>query len=235
MLRKPYFVIIIIVALCTLSATGAFAQGGSCSSSDYVPCLKESIEQKQQLIEVYKKLAEEYGKFYYETNDKGEKIPLDVLPRGILGGILDDKFLDYLKIHSLYSAKEKVLTDAIASPPSCHYDTTLNLQLSTHILNCKTDIAAANVLEMSVPCRALYELAFFHEGMHINACLARSARTPDEGALLLTPAGKAKEEIKAYEMEIEGLSLILDRVEHPKGKEKSLGHKDKKHPIASPK
>jgi hypothetical protein len=182
----------------------------SCSACEYVPCLKESIKQKEELKKVYGRLANEFGKFYFQTNAKGTREPVDTLNGGVTS--MED-FQYLLKVHASYTAKENEYTAAVETPPSCHFDSSLNLQLSTHAFNCQLDVAAATALETAVPCHELYDLAMEHEQVHINACLARKDKGTPKGSLLITPAGKAKEEMAAYDVEIAKLTTLLQAAE----------------------
>ncbi|MBZ5525928.1 MAG: hypothetical protein LAP21_27200 [Acidobacteriia bacterium] len=182
----------------------------SCLACEYVPCIRESIEQKKKLKEVYGRLVAEFGKFYFQTNAKGEREPVDTINGGATS--LED-FQYLLKVHASYTEKENEWTSTIEAPPSCHYDSSLNLQLSTHAFNCQLDVAAANVLESAVPCHELYDLAIAHEQVHINACLGRKDKGKPRGDLLITPAGKAREEMAAYDMEIAKLTDLLHAAE----------------------
>jgi len=182
----------------------------SCSACDYVPCIRESIEQKKKLKEVYGRLANEFGKFYFQTNAKGEREPVDTINGGTAGL---EGFEYLLKVHASYTAKENEWTSSIEAPPSCHYDGSLNLQLATHAFNCQLDVPAATALESAVPCHELYDLAMEHEQIHINACLSRKDKGKPRGDLLITPAGKAKEEMAAYDMEITKLTDLLHAAE----------------------
>jgi hypothetical protein len=183
----------------------------SCSACEYVKCIRETIEQKKKLQAVYQQLENSFGKFYFETTADGQRQPVDTLD----GGTTNPEGLQYLlQVHASYSKKEQELTEGIDAPPSCHYDGSQNLELSTNVFTCRLDpVAAADALAAAVPCHQLYDLAMGHEGVHINACLAREGKGSHNANLLLTPYGKAKEEIEAYQMEIDKLNQLLTAAE----------------------
>jgi hypothetical protein len=230
----------IIVALYVLSAAGAFAQQTQvpqnkplqlpeCSSCDYVPCIRESITQKEALVQVYRRLAEEFGKYYLKTDDTGRRVPADTVPR-------DDAdtadTADYKARFDEYSAKAEKETEAIAAPPSCHYPK--GLSLSTHSITCSLDVKPVLIFRMSVPCRAIYELALMHESIHMTACRDRRHSELHDLDLLPTPYGLAMEETAAYDMEIIKLESLLNSLTQPNGRRKKILCPEV-HPVISPK
>lgn len=183
----------------------------SCSACEYVKCLRETIDQKKKLQDVYRRLENLYGKFYFQTNAKGGRDPVDTIDGGATS---KEDFGYFLQVHAQYSKKEAEFTESVETPPSCHYDGSKNLELVTNVLTCKLDpVSALNELAAAVPCHQLYDLAVEHEGIHLNRCLARQGKGSHNGSLLITPYGKAKEEIEAYDMEIGKLNSLLQEAE----------------------
>ena len=117
---------------------------------------------------------------------------------------------------------EEERTSAVAGPEGCAYPDGVDLQVSTDIFTCIT--TGLDAAKEAVPCQELADLIDAHEKVHRDACESRQrgrwwryvvkgAEEQDIPPYILTPAGKAAEEVAAYAMEINALQKIIDKLE----------------------
>ncbi len=194
------------------SKANASSQGKkeSCATCTYVPCIKALIQQKQALQEIYGKMAAEYGKFYFQTDASGNRVPVDSLDSSSMS--LEDKAYLF-KLYANYAEKETEMTAGIEVPHECGFEESTGVEIGTGTLTCQMDNAAAARFEEAMPCPELYTIALSHEAVHIQACQKRQHGGSKGGPILLTPVGKAKEEIAAYQIEIKMLNDLLKKAE----------------------
>src|SRR5262249_19646681 len=80
--------------------------------------------------------------------------------------------------------------------------------METDSIKCSIDMLKAKKAEAASPCKELYEIAFRHEALHMQQCQERKGNKALP-TVMLTPAGKAREEAAAYAQEIAELKKLL--------------------------
>ena len=183
-------------------------KSASCSECTYVPCIKQLIKHKQEMIsKVYTPLAKEFGKFYFANSVAN---PVETIDGGKTS---TDDFEYLLKVHASFTRKEDELASTAEVARYCGFENSSGLEASTHAFNCEMNFDALSRLEAAVPCHEIYDYAVEHEQEHYAKCDARKEAGTNRSALLLTPYGKANEEIANYKTEIGKLNDLLRRAE----------------------
>jgi hypothetical protein len=215
----------LFAGLALLPATQAHAKKDSCAHCKYARCLRDVIQQKQQLIAVYQGLYE----FWKNRSTGDDEMPLLVQDLGDRAEPERSQvYRATLKQLDQYREMEDHRTSDVARPESCGFPADEDLEVKTDSFEkCDTDQAQLNAAKQSVPCQELADLIEKHENVHRDACKKRKSAQywnyVVEGAdgsrvgrflpkYLLTPAGKAKEEIDAYSMEVDALQAILNKI-----------------------
>jgi len=191
----------------------AWAAQDSCEQCKYQRCLESTVERKQKLIQVYQGLQN----FWQGRNlDAGGKplteFNLASIPESQRAGVANA----YIEQLSEFAAMEKSRTEAIPPAEACGYGEEES-SASTNIFTCA--IEGLPKASAQQPCKELADLVAQHEGLHSQACERRklNLRKKNQG-ILLTPAGKAAEEIAAYQLEISAISKIIDNLKKKCGR-----------------
>lgn len=215
----------LFAGLALLSATQAHAKKDSCAHCKYARCLGDVIKQKQELIEVYRGLYQ----FWINRSTDDHGVPLLVQDLGDRAEPERSQiYRATLKQLDQYGEMEDERTKYVARPESCGFPADEDLVVKTDSFEtCVTDEAQLEAAKQAVPCQELADLIAKHEDIHRQACLKRKSapywRYVVEGAdgsrgekylpkYLVTPAGKAQEEIDAYSMEVDALQAILSKI-----------------------
>lgn len=210
-MKSPRLIIFSLTALLslqTIAAVDAFAQQETCKQCKFANCIRSAIKQKEALRNAYNDLAKKWDKFWVDT-DKAPPTPLDQInlqklypaSRLMTLGLLNSEFTQLRK-------DEEELATRIGAPTGCGYSPTESLEMETDSIQCTIDMLKARKAEQASPCKELYEIAFRHEALHMQKCQQRKGnhKLP---TVMLTPAGKAREEAAAYAQEIAELKKLL--------------------------
>jgi len=210
-MKSPRRILFFLTALLfsqSLISLDAFAQQETCKQCKYAKCVKASIKQKEAMRDAYNQLASKWDKFWTNT-DKGTPTPLDQVnlqklnpvSRLMTLGLLNSEFTQLRK-------DEEELATRIGAPAGCGYSPTESLEMETDSIQCSIDMLKARNAEQASPCKELYEIAFRHEALHMQKCQQRKGNNKLP-TVMLTPAGKAREEAAAYNQEIAELKKLL--------------------------
>jgi hypothetical protein len=191
----------------------------SCEKCKFAPCLKGQIERKQQLVAAYEAIASELEGLFL---DDGR--PVAVVD---FASISDESqrsasYVDLLKKLGLYEHKVSSATGDIPFPTACCEGGPA--EVSTDDLTCVTDQKALKAAQRVATCREIADLLDRHEGVHRQACQIRKrnlwkysvvgvdGQTSSKyfPSLMKTPAGTAREEAAAYQLEISELQKLYD-------------------------
>jgi hypothetical protein len=201
-----------LASLLLLLATGqpAWAAQDSCDQCKYLKCLKSTVERKQNLIQVYQGLQNFWQSRNLDANGK----PLAEFSTANVAESQRAAVIQaYIEQLSEFAKMEKARTEEVPPPEGCGYpnDPSKIAEPGTNILTCET----TGVVEARAqqPCKELADLIAQHEGVHQQACEKRKAV-----GKLLTPAGKAADEIAAYQVEIAAINKIIEKLKKKCGK-----------------
>jgi len=210
-MKSPRLILFFLTALLSMQILAAFdalAQKETCKQCKFASCIRSAIKQKEAMRDAYSELAKKWEKFWVNT-DKGTPTPLDQInlqklyptSRILTLGLLNSEFTQLRK-------DEEELATRIGAPAGCGYSPTESLEMETDSIKCSIDMLKARKAEEASPCKELYEIAFRHEALHMQKCQQRKG---DKAlpTVMLTPAGKAREEAAAYAQEIAELKKLL--------------------------
>ncbi|MFO1464064.1 MAG: hypothetical protein U1F66_09810 [bacterium] len=206
--RRVLLFLTALLTLQTVTAYNALAQKETCKQCKFAGCIRSAIKQKEAMRDAYSELAKKWEKFWVNT-DKGMRTPLDQVnlqklyptARILTLGLLNSEFTQLRK-------DEEELATRVGAPAGCGYSPTENLEMETDSIKCSIDMLKARKAEDASPCKELYEIAFRHEALHMQKCQQRKGNKALP-AVMLTPAGKAREEAAAYAQEIAELKKLL--------------------------
>jgi hypothetical protein len=182
----------------SLLSSSALAQKESCKQCKYIECLKSAIKQKETMMQGYGNLAGNWAAAW-----PGDVIDLEQVPQ-------PQRLETMAKLNQQFTQlrnDEESLANAVGPPKKCGF--TDNVEMSTDSVQCLIDMTKAAHAEQAVPCKEIYDIAFRHEAMHLQKCQERKGNRTLP-AKLLTPAGKAREEMAGYAQEIAELKKLLD-------------------------
>ena len=190
----------------------------SCKNIEFVECIKNMITQKEAMIKVYTNLAKKWGIAFVNT-ESGERVPLDVIDFSKLKQEFRTSMLvDLLEKHRDFSKDEEAMTSEVGSAAGCGFAPNAVIEMYTDEAHC--EIHNAESVRQAMPCKELFDIAQMHEVFHATKCEERKGNR-----LMLTPAGKARGEIQAYENEISELRKLLEGPETTKPSEIKKGSK----------
>jgi len=194
------------LSLQILSPGNALAQKESCKQCSFLACLKGTIRQKEAMRDAYNELAKKWDKIWVKT-DGDSRVPINqidqpkmhTLARLMNAGLLNSQFTQLQK-------EEGDLATQIGEPKGCGYAG--NVEIETNSISCVIDMKKAEMAKEAMPCKELYESAMRHETMHQQMCEKRKGKGVFPNIVLLTPAGKAREEAAGYSQEIAELQKM---------------------------
>lgn len=205
-MRRVIFAVGVIV-LWGAVVPPAVADKETCKQCKFAKCIKNTIKQKEALAAAYTALANKWDKFW--VRGEGEnRVPvnsidlesLDMAARGPTSANLARDYKQFEKDESEMAAR-------IGAPAECGFGDA-DVEMATDIIACKIDLAQAKQAEQAMPCKELYDIAFRHEALHLEACQKRKGEKIIP-PVRLTPAGKAREEAQAYAREIAELKALV--------------------------
>jgi hypothetical protein len=185
------------------------AEKESCNQCKFADCIRNSIKNKEALMQGYKELAGKWGKFWTST-DSGQRVELTEIDWGKMNEASKKSTLEALSDEfKKYKEDVEEMTNRIGPTKACGYEfSSGGLEMETNPLTCNINMPLARKVEEAVPCKELYEIAFKHETMHLQKCQARLSSKK-----LLTPAGLAFEEAEGYAQEIAELERLLEKID----------------------
>jgi len=210
-MKSPRRILIFLTALLslqTLTAFAVFAQQETCKQCKFAGCVRSAIKQKAAMRDAYSELAKKWDKFWVNT-DTGTSTPLDQINLQALVPVSRVLTMSLLNLEFTQLRKdEEDLATRVGAPAGCGYNPNESLEMETNSIKCEMDLLKAKKAEAASPCKELYEIAFRHEALHMQKCQDRKGNQALP-AVMLTPAGKAREEAAAYAQEIEELKKLL--------------------------
>ncbi|MFO1464299.1 MAG: hypothetical protein U1F66_11030 [bacterium] len=209
-MNKPRLALFFLTALLSLQsfAVDALAQKETCKQCKFAGCVKSAIKQKEAMRDGYSELATKWEKFWVNT-DKERRAPLDQINLQKLYPMF--RITTMTLLNSEFTAlrkDEEDLAVRIGPPAGCGYSPTESLEIETDSVQCSIDMLKARKAEEAAPCKELYDIAFRHEALHMQKCQQRKGNKALP-TVMLTPAGKAREEAAAYGQEIAELKKLL--------------------------
>lgn len=208
-----------------LLAPPVLARAQDCGC-EQLRCIEGLIEQKSALAAGYDALASKWGHFI-----KVEGQPADAVN---FNEVIDPDrraqfYRDMLKLHEVFNREEDAMAGKVGPPTGCDFSAGLSAETDNYA-TCQVNATALRNAQAQAPCRQIGELLARHEHMHRDRCLVRRKDPAGrwtytvEGAggqtvsrsfpaVMLTPAGRAREEAAAYRMEIAALDQLRRRIE----------------------
>lgn len=201
-------------------------QKESCDQCKFLPCLKDTVAQKRRMVAIYEGLRT----FWINRHQDDQGQP--VLIRDLSSMKEPQRSRIYQTTMSQlkqYTVMESARTEGVGRAQSCFYSGDRDLTVSTDVFEtCRTCMGELNRSMQAQPCQELADLISGHEAMHSRNCKDRQKKTywpfvvvGDKGrkqtkylpASIMTPAGKAAEEIAAYQGEIATLDALIRGLE----------------------
>lgn len=197
-----------VVAAVLLSPPADAAGKPSCKEcADWEMCREDLIRQKKALRAVYEQLAARWEIAFVDTSVEGSRTPLDVVDLLTVEEVSWPKLLANLRLHfDNFAQAEEAATREVPPPRFCGLGSS-PIEMATDSNNCVVEGEKAMHAKQTLPCREIYDIALGHEGLHVSQCLKRKGKRP-RTSKLLTPAGRAREEVQAYTQEIEELQKV---------------------------
>jgi hypothetical protein len=203
-LKQILFLIAIFLPIGLLSEIG-YAETKGCRKCEFKECISNMIKQKQSIVDGYERLANKWGKLWVSDG-----VPIDEIDLEKLGEKEDRRdTLEYLqKGHRIFKEDEEEMTAKIGKPKECGFSPDENIDMETDTVKCEMNLIKAEQVKRTMPCKELYVIALEHEGLHMAECQKRKGNK-DLPTVIQTPAGKAREEMRAYNEEIKKLQNLL--------------------------
>jgi hypothetical protein len=183
----------------------------SCIQCQHADCMLGLAEQKEKFAAGYDKLATKWDKLVLKEGQ-----PIDTIDyRGF--NTPADMSLFYRGLnekHAAFDRQVDEMASEIGPPQGCNYSGPKEISTDS-FTKCTTDQASIKAAQEAAPCKEVARLLDDHEGLHRQACVTRlnngawNYTVSNNGVTLssvvpnvmLTPAGKAREEAAAYRME----------------------------------
>jgi hypothetical protein len=176
-----------------------------CTQCKFLDCLKGMAAHKRAVAAGYDALAARIANLSLFEGQPVDEVTLSALPNALARLQWVDANNEQLRG---YEQLADDMIAAIGSPQGCG---AVNLVVETNSSQCETSTAPLQRAQASMPCRELADLLERHEVMHLVACEARKARGTI--ARVLTPAGMAREEARAYRAEAAEIQKLIDEIE----------------------
>jgi hypothetical protein len=206
----------------------------SCLQCKFLPCLKEFLAQKKKMISVYQGLRDFWAPHSeYDTGRPVAEMDVSGMPKAKQ----DMVYLTIMKQLGEYRIMEESRTSQVPAPAGCGFPKDAEISAATDSLDtCMIDPALLLKAMSAMPCKELADLIVAHESLHATRCAARklgktwvySPPPLKEGEAvpakllpprILTPYGKAAEEMAGYQIEVDALEKMIATLEkrcHPK-------------------
>jgi hypothetical protein len=191
----------------------------TCDQCKYLRCLKSTVKRKKALMSAYQDL---YNVWSGRLGGDAGHAPTE---RDVGALSEPQRTRAYVKARQQldeYYQMEDTETDAVPAAEDCNYPNKVMTNPSTGDEACVTQ----DLLEWqsAQPCKELADLLKKHEDVHVDACNKRRQPlseiwvVPGTGDIahppkIVTPVGKAAEEIRAYQLEIDALNAIIKKLE----------------------
>ncbi len=206
----------------------ALAADESCVQCKHVDCIKGSIRRKKAMADGYDRIATKYERGWLDARSGKPAMEVDLAARYPDDIARANAYWEILHEYSAYAVDQEALSKAAGAPEGCTIPDDLGVDgegpsAGTNVVTCV--ITGLPQAMRDSPCKRLGELLASHEAIHEQSCeRRRQTTTPfvntstgqkvsDIPAVLLTPAGKAREEAVAYRMEVRELQILLKDAE----------------------
>lgn len=205
-MRRIIFAVGVIV-LWGAAVLPAVAGKETCKQCKFAKCIKNTIKQKEALAAAYATLANKWDKFWVRVEGENRvpvnSIDLESLDMTSRGPTLANLARDYKQ----FEKDESEMVARIGAPADCGFGDA-DVEMMTNIIACEINLDKAKQAEQAMPCKELHDIAFRHEVLHLEACQKRKGEKIIP-PVRLTPAGKAREEARAYTREITELKALV--------------------------
>jgi len=218
---RSALILSVFLSLQTLVPGNALAQKESCKQCSFLGCLKGTIKQKEAMRDAYNELAKKWDRFWIKT-DGGSSVPINQIDQSKMSPL--DRMMNAEILNPQFTQLQKDESDLasrIGSPTGCGYAG--NVEIETNSITCVIDMKKAEMSKEAMPCQELYDSAMRHETMHQQICEKRKGKGVYPNIVLLTPAGKAREEAAGYSQEIAELQKMAKELSKKCGYQAS-GH-----------
>lgn len=211
-------------------ASRAHADQEPCNQCKFLRCLQDTVAHKQQMIGMYQGLEN----FWRDRHLDERNRPVTVRKlAGMSEPERSEVYRTTLRQLAQYQTMETERSGRIPRPESCGYPTNTDLTVATDVFKtCATDRDQLAAASQAQPCKELAQAIAAHEAVHADKCnerkradywpyvveTARGSKTEYLPAEILTPAGKAAEEIAGYQREIDALNKIIEKLKEKCGK-----------------
>lgn len=214
--------------------TGVSVPTESCMQCKFLPCLKELLSQKKMMISIYQGIRNFWAPHAeYDTGRPVAEMSFTGMPKGTR----DMVYLVIMKQLAQYRIMEESRTSQVPAPEGCGFPNGAEIGAATDSLDtCTIDPALLLKAMNAMPCKELANLIVAHESLHVTRCAARkvgkawiySPPPLKEGDAvparylpprIITPYGKAAEEMAGYQIEVDALEKMIAELEkrcHPK-------------------
>lgn len=219
--RLIAFIALLVFAVGCLGAPApARASDEDCVQCKHVDCLRNTIKRKEAMATGYDALAQRFGVGWRDARGNA-RMEVD------FSAYADDlaragAYDELRRQQASLATAEEALSDSVGAAGGCP-DATVS-EAWTNAETCEmrnVDKAMADA-----PCKQIGELIASHEGIHQAACEARAGSKKvrlidlvtrsyvrDFPSRMVTPAGRATEEARAYRMEAAALKPLLKKAE----------------------
>jgi hypothetical protein len=223
-----------LTSLFFLIIAPASAEQDSCDQCKYLRCLKNSVARKQSLIKVYQGIQNFWGQ--YTTYDTGSTVAVMNLSK-LSEPRRSTIYPLILRQLEQYVIMEKDRTASVPGAEGCGYpDLQEGIQAETDSFQtCSINKLTLSEAIQLQPCKELASMISAHEEQHAKKCRQRQQPNTDywhwvvtgaDGTVvdqvyppkILTPVGKAAEEIEGYQLEVAGLKSLIDKLEKKCGR-----------------
>ncbi len=210
-LFKTIRIFSLLFSIWLLAPSQAMAQKESCKKCEFIKCIKNTIKQKEALRAGYAELARKWEKIWVNA-DAQPPVPLNSIDMEALNQASRIPTFAQLKTHFIMLRnQEEEMASGVGAPQGCGYDPSQNYEMETDSIFCNINMAKARQAQEAAPCQEIGEIAFRHEAMHLQRCQQRKGEKKLP-TVVLTPAGKAREEMEAYTQEIAELKKLLEDI-----------------------
>ena len=179
----------------------------SCEQCKYLKCLESLIAQKKAVVAALKKIAAErgWGDLAKDGNDYADLKGMGPEAANFTVDSLDKDRSDLAS--EAYGGLDASLASAVSR--YCDFSGSGVITIRTDPLTCQINEEDIARLRQAVPCQEIFDFMFLHESSHVMRCRERRQK-----GLVSVPTarGEAREDVAAYEEEIDSLTQIVRRL-----------------------
>lgn len=212
----------VVSCLAFLAMHAAF--GADCGCEDRA-CIKDLIQQKLAIAAGYDRLAAEWAPAVRVDGQNVDVVNFNQIADPAQRAAFYRKVLG---LRNEFRVSENTMAAGVGPAPACGFGAGLEEVATDDFSTCiiDADTLSRAQAQAETICTPIADLIGRHEGMHRDRCQVRS-KDPLAGswaysvdgdtkifpALMLTPAGHAREEAEAYRMEAQALQRIANKLQ----------------------